>query len=61
MDFNSKNFEVIFDRTNKKISLTELEGRLLKFLSENIDGSTKKELLSKVIADKVKEIRLSSS
>ena len=46
--FNSKNYEVIFDRTNKKVRLTELEGRLLKFLSENIKGSTKQELLSKV-------------
>ena len=48
LQFNSKNYEVIFDRTNKKVRLTELEGRLLKFLSENIKGSTKQELLSKV-------------
>ena len=34
LQFNSKNYEVIFDRTNKKVRLTELEGRLLKFLSE---------------------------
>jgi len=32
----------------KKIRLTELESRLLKFLSANIKGSTKQELLSKV-------------
>ena len=48
LQFNLKNYEVIFDRTNKKVRLTELEGRLLKFLSENIKGSTKQELLSKV-------------
>ena len=46
--FNLKNFELIFERTNKKIRLTELESRLLKFLSENIKGSTKQELLLKV-------------
>jgi len=46
--FNIKNFELIFERTNKKIRLTELEGRLLKFLSENVKGSTKQELLLKV-------------
>ena len=46
--FNIKNFELIFERTNKKIRLTELESRLLKFLSENIKGSTKQELLLKV-------------
>ena len=46
--FNLNNFELIFERTNKKIRLTELESRLLKFLSENIKGSTKQELLLKV-------------
>ena len=46
--FNLKNFELIFERTNEKIRLTELESRLLKFLSENVKGSTKQELLSKV-------------
>ena len=46
--FNLKNFELLFERTNKKIRLTELESRLLKFLSENVKGSTKQELLSKV-------------
>ena len=46
--FNLKNFELFFERTNKKIRLTELESRLLKFLSENVKGSTKQELLSKV-------------
>ena len=46
--FDLKNFELIFERTNKKIRLTELESRLLKFLSENIKGSTKQELLLKV-------------
>ena len=48
LQFNLKNNELIFDTTNKKIRLTELESRLLKFLSENIKGSTKQELLSKV-------------
>ena len=46
--FNFKNYELIFDNTNEKIRLTELEARLLKFLSENTMGSTKRELLSKV-------------
>ncbi len=46
--FNFKNYELIFYKTNKKLRLTELEGRLLKFLSQNIKGSTKQELLSKV-------------
>tara|TARA_A100001011_G_scaffold379669_1_gene445988 strand:+ start:62 stop:715 length:654 start_codon:yes stop_codon:yes gene_type:complete len=46
--FNFKNNELIFDGTKKKIRLTELESRLLKFLSANIKGSTKQELLSKV-------------
>ena len=46
--FNLKNFELIFERTNKKIRLTELESRLIKFLSENVKGSTKQELLLKV-------------
>ena len=46
--FNLKNFELFFERTNKKIRLTELESRLLKFLSEKVEGSTKQELLSKV-------------
>jgi DNA-binding response OmpR family regulator len=45
---NLKNNELIFDGTKKKIRLTELESRLLKFLSENMKGSTKQELLSKV-------------
>ena len=44
----SEKIQLIFDKPNKKIWLTELEGRLLKFLSENIAGSTKQELLSKV-------------
>ena len=43
-----KKNQIIFNKTNKKIRLTELEGRLLKFLSENVNGSTKQELLSKV-------------
>ena len=47
-EFNLKNYELIFDRINKKIRLTELEGRLLRFLSENEKGSSKQELLSKV-------------
>ena len=46
--FNLKNFELLFERTNKKVRLTELESRLLKFLSEKVEGSTKQELLSKV-------------
>ena len=45
---NLKKNQLIFNETNKKIRLTELEGRLLKFLSENESGSTKQELLSKV-------------
>ena len=45
---NLKKNQLIFNKTNKKIRLTELEGRLLKFLSENVKGSTKQELLSKV-------------
>ena len=45
---NLKKNQLIFNKTNKKIKLTELEGRLLKFLSENVKGSTKQELLSKV-------------
>ena len=45
---NLKKNQLIFNKTNKKIRLTELEGRLLKFLSENESGSTKQELLSKV-------------
>ena len=45
---NLKKNQLIFNKTNKKIRLTELEGRLLKFLSENVNGSTKQELLSKV-------------
>ena len=48
LQFNLKNNELIFNGTKKKIRLTELESRLLKFLSENIKGSTKQELLSKV-------------
>ena len=48
LQFNFKNYELIFDNTNEKIRLTELEARLLKFLSENTMGSTKQELLSKV-------------
>ncbi len=48
LQLNLKKNQLIFDKTNKKIWLTELEGRLLKFLSENIKGSTKQELLSKV-------------
>tara|TARA_B100000963_G_C22501056_1_gene613817 strand:+ start:22 stop:675 length:654 start_codon:yes stop_codon:yes gene_type:complete len=47
-EFNVKNYELIFDKINKKIKLTELEGRLLRFLSENEEGSSKQELLSKV-------------
>jgi len=46
--FNFKNYELVFDSTNKKLTLTELESKLLKFLSENEKGSTKQELLSKV-------------
>ncbi|MAZ46680.1 MAG: hypothetical protein CMM98_03805 [Rickettsiales bacterium] len=46
--FNFKNYEIIFDSNNQKIKLTELESRLLKFLSENVKGSTKQELLLKV-------------
>ena len=46
--FNLKKNQLIFNKTNKKITLTELEGRFLKFLSENAKGSTKQELLSKV-------------
>ena len=45
---NLKKNQLIFNKTNKKIRLTELEGRFLKFLSENVKGSTKQELLSKV-------------
>ena len=45
---NLKKNQLIFNKSNKKIRLTELEGRLLKFLSENTKGSTKQELLSKV-------------
>ena len=45
---NLKKNQLIFNKTNKKIKLTDLEGRFLKFLSENVKGSTKKELLSKV-------------
>ena len=45
---NLKKNQLIFNETNKKIRLTELEGRLLKILSENESGSTKQELLSKV-------------
>ena len=45
---NLKKNQLIFNKTNKKIKLTELEVRFLKFLSENVKGSTKKELLSKV-------------
>jgi DNA-binding response OmpR family regulator len=48
LQFNLTNNELIFDGTKKKIRLTELESRLLKFLSENMKGSTKQELLSKV-------------
>lgn len=48
LQLNLKKNQLIFDKTNKKIWLTELEGRLLKFLSENVSGSTKQELLSKV-------------
>ena len=48
LQFNLKKNQLIFNKTNKKIWLTELEGRLLKFLSENVKGSTKQELLSKV-------------
>ena len=48
LQFNLKNNELIFDGTKKKMKLTELESKLLKFLSENINGSTKQELLSKV-------------
>ena len=48
LEFNSKSYELTFNKTTKKIRLTELEGRLLKFLSENVKGSSKQELLSKV-------------
>ena len=48
LQLNLKNNQLTFDKTNKKTRLTELEGRLLKFLSENVKGSTKQELLSKV-------------
>jgi DNA-binding response OmpR family regulator len=45
---NLKKNQLIFNKTNKILKLTELEGRFLKFLSENVKGSTKQELLSKV-------------
>ena len=48
LQFNFRNYELTNNQSTKKIRLTELEGRLLKFLSENIKGSTKQELLSKV-------------
>ena len=45
---NLKSWQVHGTRGIHTKRLTELEGRFLKFLSENAKGSTKQELLSKV-------------
>ncbi len=47
-DLYHQTFELINNLKNKKIRLTELESRFLKFLAENKYGLTKSELLAKV-------------